>query len=35
MSYYHLDARGRLGIVRTEQLEPVGPFDTTAPHDPS
>jgi predicted metal-dependent enzyme (double-stranded beta helix superfamily) len=35
MSYYRLDRRGRLGIVRTEQLEPVGPFDTTAPHDPS
>jgi hypothetical protein len=35
MRYYRLDDRGRLGMVRTEQLEPVGPFDTTAPHDPS
>jgi hypothetical protein len=35
MTYYELDRRGRLGATRVEELEPVGPFDTTAPHDPS
>ena len=35
MTYYELDRRGRLGATRVEELEPVGPFDTTATHDPS
>jgi hypothetical protein len=35
MTYYELDKRGRLGELRVEHLEPVGPFDTTAAHDPS
>lgn len=35
MTYYRLDQRGRLGAHRTQHLAPVGPFDTTAAHDPS
>jgi hypothetical protein len=35
MTYYQLDRRGRLGPVHTEQVDPVGPFDTTSDHDPS
>jgi predicted metal-dependent enzyme (double-stranded beta helix superfamily) len=35
MSYYRLDPRGRLDVVRTEDVPPVGPFDTTSDHDPS
>ena len=35
MSYYELDPRGRLDVVRTEDVPPVGPFDTTSEHDPS
>jgi hypothetical protein len=35
MSYYELDPRGRLDVVRTENVPPIGPFDTTSAHDPS
>jgi hypothetical protein len=35
MSYYELDPRGRLDVVRTEDVPPIGPFDTTSDHDPS
>jgi hypothetical protein len=35
MSYYELDGQGRLGVVRTEEVLPPGPFDTTSDHDPS
>jgi hypothetical protein len=35
MTYYELDGRGRLGELSVEHLDPVGPFDTTAAHDPS
>lgn len=35
MSYYRLDGSGRLGVVRTESVPPVGPFDTTSEYDPS
>jgi hypothetical protein len=35
MSYYRLDRRGRLGVMRTESVPPVGPFDTTGDYDPS
>jgi predicted metal-dependent enzyme (double-stranded beta helix superfamily) len=35
MSYYRLGDRGRLDTVRTEFIEPVGPFDVTRNHDPS
>jgi hypothetical protein len=35
MTYYGLDQYGRLGTVRTEEVTPVGPFDTTSDHDPS
>ncbi len=35
MSYYRLDGSGRLGVVRTEAVPAVGPFDTTSEHDPS
>lgn len=35
MNYYKLDRHGRLGKQRVEHPEPVGPFDTTAAHDPS
>jgi Cysteine dioxygenase type I len=35
MSYYELDLRGRLDVVRTEDVPPIGPFDTTSAHDPS
>ncbi len=35
MTYYTLDRNGRLGTQRIEHLDPVGPFDTTAAHDPS
>jgi hypothetical protein len=35
MTYYQLDRRGKLGALRVEQLTPLGPFDTTADHDPS
>jgi Cysteine dioxygenase type I len=35
MQYYDLGNAGRLEVVRTEQVEPPGPFDTTGKHDPS
>jgi hypothetical protein len=35
MTYYELDGRGRLEAVRTEDVEPLGPFDTTSDHDPA
>jgi NAD(P)H-dependent flavin oxidoreductase YrpB (nitropropane dioxygenase family) len=35
MSYYELDLRGRLDVVRAEDVPPIGPFDTTSEHDPS
>jgi len=35
MTYYQLDDGGRLGALRVEHLSPLGPFDTTADHDPS
>jgi hypothetical protein len=35
MSYYRLSSTGRLQSVRTERVEPVGPFDSTRDHDPS
>jgi hypothetical protein len=35
MTYYGLDQCGRLGTVRTEEVTPVGPFDTISDHDPS
>ncbi len=35
MTYYRLDGQGRLGAVRTEQVPPVRPLDTTCGHDPS
>lgn len=35
MTYYRLDEDGGLAPVRTEELTPVGPFDTTGEHDPS
>jgi hypothetical protein len=35
MTYYELGDNGRLDAVRTELIEPVGPFDVTRDHDPS
>jgi hypothetical protein len=35
MSYYQLSPTGRLQAVRTETVDPVGPFDVTRAHDPS
>ncbi len=35
MTYYELDRGGRPEAVRTEEIEPVGPFDTTGAHDPA
>lgn len=35
MSYYRLSLTGRLQSVRTERVEPVGPFDSTRAQDPS
>jgi cysteine dioxygenase type I len=35
MSYYQLSFTGRLQSVRTDRVEPVGPFDSTRAHDPS
>jgi Cysteine dioxygenase type I len=35
MSYYRLGSTGRLETVRTERVQPVGPFDVTRAHDPS
>jgi predicted metal-dependent enzyme (double-stranded beta helix superfamily) len=35
MHYYQLNSDGRLEEVRVEYVAPVGPFDTTADHDPS
>lgn len=35
MSYYRLSLTGRLQAVRTETVDPVGPFDVTRAHDPS
>lgn len=35
MSYYEMDERGRLAVVRTEEISPPGPFDSTGDHDPS
>jgi hypothetical protein len=35
MSYYRLSPTGRLQAVRTEHVDPVGPFDVTRAHDPS
>jgi hypothetical protein len=35
MTYYAIDATGRLAADRTERVTPVGPFDTTSDHDPS
>lgn len=35
MAYYQLSKRGCLEVVRVEEAEPLGPFDTTSAHDPS
>ena len=35
MTYYELSGQGRLEVVRTEDVEPLGPFDTTSNHDPA
>jgi predicted metal-dependent enzyme (double-stranded beta helix superfamily) len=35
MRYYQLSPTGRLQAVRTEHVDPVGPFDVTRAHDPS
>jgi predicted metal-dependent enzyme (double-stranded beta helix superfamily) len=35
MTYYQFEETGRLSVVRSEDLPPVGPFDTTSEHDPS
>jgi len=35
MTYYEPDRDGRPDPVRTEEIEPVGPFDTTGAHDPA
>jgi hypothetical protein len=35
MSYYRLNPRGQFGVIRTETIPPVGPFDSTSDHDPS
>jgi hypothetical protein len=35
MTYYRLGADGTVAPVRSDVLAPVGPFDTTADHDPS
>jgi hypothetical protein len=35
MTYYEMDQFGRLGSTRTEEVTPIGPFDTTSVHDPS
>ncbi len=35
MTYYDLGPEGRLGIIGTEAIPPLGPFDVTADHDPS
>jgi hypothetical protein len=35
MAYYEMHAQGRLEVVRTEQVPPPGPFDTTSVHDPT
>jgi hypothetical protein len=35
MHYYELEPGGRLGLVGTEEVPPVGPFDLTSAHDPS
>ncbi len=35
MSYYGLDGRGRIGVVRSEDVPAIGPFDVTSAHDPS
>jgi hypothetical protein len=35
MSYYGLDDHGRIGVVRSEVVPAIGPFDVTSDHDPS
>jgi hypothetical protein len=35
MTFYRLDPDVGLSRVRTDELTPVGPFDTTSVHDPS
>jgi hypothetical protein len=35
MTYYALGPEGRLGIIGTQAIPPLGPFDVTADHDPS
>jgi predicted metal-dependent enzyme (double-stranded beta helix superfamily) len=35
MTYYRLGPDGLLTAVRTEEPDPIGPFDTTSEHDPS
>jgi hypothetical protein len=35
MTFYELDRGGRLAALRTELIDPVGPFDVTRRHDPS
>jgi predicted metal-dependent enzyme (double-stranded beta helix superfamily) len=35
MTYYELDQFGRLDATHTEEVAPIGPFDTTSVHDPS
>jgi predicted metal-dependent enzyme (double-stranded beta helix superfamily) len=35
MTYYEMDPHGRLDTTRTEDVTPIGPFDTTSVHDPS
>jgi predicted metal-dependent enzyme (double-stranded beta helix superfamily) len=34
MSFYRVTGGGRLEVVRTDQVTPVGPFDTAGAHDP-
>jgi Cysteine dioxygenase type I len=35
MSYYGPDDHGRIGVVRSEVVPAIGPFDVTSAHDPS
>jgi predicted metal-dependent enzyme (double-stranded beta helix superfamily) len=35
MTFYRMGPTGAVAPVRTEQLDPVGPFDTTGRYDPS
>lgn len=35
MTYYQLEESGRLNALRSEVVEPIGPFDVSRDHDPS